>query len=268
MITTFLGGGNMAAAMIGGSLQAGFRSEDLRVCEPDRARAEHLEREFGVRTHREAGEWIAGSDLVVLAVKPQDARVAIEAARPHVGKTLLLSIAAGVRAATLARWLGHHNIVRAMPNTPALVGSGITGVVALPTVSDAARASAQRMLEAVGEVVWLDDETLLDPVTALSGSGPAYVFYFAEAIQRAGCDLGLSAEQARQLVMQTFAGAVRLAIDSGEPLARLRERVTSKGGTTAAALASLESDRVGAAIARAVLAANARAKAMGDELDV
>jgi pyrroline-5-carboxylate reductase len=268
MTTTFLGGGNMAAAMIGGLLQGGFRSEELRVCEPNRGRAAELEREFGVRTHPQAGAWIAGSDLVVLAVKPQDARAAVEAARPHLGDALLLSIAAGVRAATLARWAGHRNIVRAMPNTPALIRKGITGVVALPTVSAASKGRAQRVLEAIGAVVWLDDEALLDPVTALSGSGPAYVFYFAEAMQRAGCELGLTAEQARQFALQTFAGAARLAAESPEPLAQLRERVTSKGGTTAAALASLDADRVGAALVKAVLAANARAREMGDEFDV
>jgi pyrroline-5-carboxylate reductase len=267
MIVSFIGGGNMAAAMIGGMLQGGFSSGEIRVAEPDDGRAGELRRSFGVATHAQAGEWLTGSDVVVLAVKPQQAHAALAAARAFVGNGVLLSIAAGLRAETLARWLGNENVVRAMPNTPALIRCGISAVVALPGVSEAARGHAVRVLRAIGEVIWLDDEALLDPVTALSGSGPAYVFAFAEAMQRAGCELGLSLDQSRQLILQTFSGAAELAIRSTEPLGVLRERVTSKGGTTAAALASLEADRIDAAIVRAVHAASARARQLGDELD-
>lgn len=267
MITTFVGGGNMAAALIGGMLQGGFRADQIRVAETDAERARALRAMYPIEVHDALGGWAAPSDIVVLAVKPDQARAASAAIAAHLGGGLVLSIAAGVRATTLARWLGTANVVRAMPNTPALIRRGISAAAALPAVSTQGRADAECVLRAVGEVVWLDDEALLDPVTAVSGSGPAYVLLFAEALQRAGVDLGLSSEQARQLALHTFAGAAQLALASGDPLDVLRARVTSKGGTTAAALASLAADRVEAAIVRAVDAANKRAREMGDELD-
>jgi pyrroline-5-carboxylate reductase len=179
----------------------------------------------------------------------------------------LFSIPAGVRATPLARWLGSDVIVRTMPNTPALIGAGVTGATALAGVSSEQRAVAGEILAAVGQVVWFEDESRLDPVTAISGSGPAYVFYFIEALQQAARDMGLDDAQARSIAVQTFAGAARLAAASPEPVSVLRERVTSKGGTTAAALASLDSDGVKIAIVKALHAANARAKELGDELD-
>ena len=177
------------------------------------------------------------------------------------------SIAAGVRARTLARWLGHERIARAMPNTPALIGEAVTGAVALSAVSAGDRAKADQILSAIGSVVWFDDEAILDTVTAVSASGPAYVFFFIEALEAAGIERGLSATDARSLAIGTFAGAARLAAQSTESPAVLRERVTSRGGTTAAALERLSAMGVAAAVADAVRAAEARARELGDELE-
>jgi pyrroline-5-carboxylate reductase len=266
MNIAFIGGGNMAAALIGGMKRAGA-THAIAALEIDAARREQLARELGVTTHAAAGDWLGGCEVVVLAVKPQQMRAAVDAIRPFLRRPLVVSIAAGVRAATLARWLASDVIVRTMPNTPALIGAGITCAVALAGVSAAQRDAADAMLRAVGDVLWLDDEALLDPVTALSGSGPAYVFYFIEAMQQAAAALGFSESQGRRLAVQTALGAARLAAASDEPAAVLRARVTSKGGTTAAALASFETDGVGAALVRGVLAANARARELGDEFD-
>jgi len=184
---------------------------------------------------------------------------------PYLGRQLVLSIAAGIRAGDLARWLGTPIIVRAMPNTPALIGEGVSGLAALPAVSAVQRELAEKILRAAGSVVWMDREEDLDAVTAVSGSGPAYVFYFIEALIAAAQAEGLSAAQARALAIGTFAGAAQLAARSEDPVDVLRERVTSKGGTTAAALARLDAGKVQAAIATAVRAARLRAVELGDE---
>lgn len=266
MKIAFIGGGNMAAALIGGMKRAGL-DHAVSVLEIDAGRRRQLQDDHGVVAHGEAGAWLGDSDAVVLAVKPQQMRAAIESIRPYLARPLVLSIAAGVRASTLARWLSSDVIVRTMPNTPALIGAGVTGAVALGGVTPVQRSNAEKILRAVGEVVWFDDESMLDPVTAISGSGPAYVFFFIEAMEQAAAEMGLDAARARSLAVQTFVGAARLAAASPEPVSLLRERVTSKGGTTAAALASLESDRVRSAIVKALHAANARARELGDELD-
>jgi pyrroline-5-carboxylate reductase len=198
-------------------------------------------------------------------VKPQFMREACEAARPHLGEPLIVSVAAGIRTADIARWLGRGAIVRTMPNTPALIGRGVTGMAATHQVSGTQRELAESILRTAGDVVWFDDEAKLDAVTAVSGSGPAYVFYFIEALARAGTELGFTAEQARELAVQTFVGAAQLAADSTEPLETLRQRVTSKGGTTAAALAWLEANAVEARVVEAVHAAHRRARELGDE---
>jgi pyrroline-5-carboxylate reductase len=183
-----------------------------------------------------------------------------------VSKQLVLSIAAGIRAKDLSRWLnGHTAIVRTMPNTPALIGKGITGMVAMEGVSSQQREAADAIMCAVGATVWLDDETLIDPVTAVSGSGPAYVFYFIEAMQQAAQEMGLTAEQGKQLAIATFVGASQLAAESSESISLLRERVTSKGGTTYAALTSMEASGVKDAIVKAMKAAAARGKELGEE---
>lgn len=263
--TAFIGGGNMAGALIGGMLRDRQQPGDLHVVEIDAPRRAQLEREFGVRTSAGPDVALAASDVFVLAVKPQQMREVCAALKPFVRGQLIVSIAAGIRAADIARWLGTDCIVRAMPNTPALVGLGITGLAALPGTTAAQRAVAERILRAVGNVVWFDDEARLDPVTALSASGPAYVFYFIEALIRAGREMGFTDEQARQLAIETVVGAAHLARDATEPPEVLRARVTSRGGTTAAAIASMEAAGVGASIVAAVQAANRRATELGDE---
>jgi pyrroline-5-carboxylate reductase len=202
---------------------------------------------------------------VVWAVKPQTFKEAAAQARPHVGQALHLSVAAGIRSDSIAAWTGTERIVRSMPNTPALVGKGMTALYARPAVTAGDRARAEQVIATTGEHLWVAQEKDLDAVTALSGSGPAYVFYFLEAMTQAGTEMGLSAEQARRLAVGTFAGASALAGASDEPLQTLRERVTSKGGTTHAALASLENDAVKAAFVKALHAACKRATELGDE---
>jgi pyrroline-5-carboxylate reductase len=261
----FVGGGNMAGALIGGLVQNGTPARDLVAIEIDAARRAQLEQQFGIGTTAGADERLRTQGVLVLAVKPQQMKAVCGALAPHIGPQLVVSVAAGIRARDLARWLGTEKIVRAMPNTPALVGKGVTGLAALPAVGAQERAVAERILAAVGQVVWFDEESALDTVTAVSASGPAYVFYFIEAMIAAARADGLTESQARELAIGTFVGAAHLAASSSESVAVLRERVTSKGGTTAAALASLESDRVGAAIARAVHAAKVRAQELGDE---
>lgn len=260
----FVGGGNMAAALIGGLLRSGMSAGAIGVVEVDAARRDWLKSEFGVAADATA-DAAAEARIVVLAVKPQQMTTACAALRPYVARQVIVSIAAGTRARDIARWLRTTRIVRAMPNTPALVGQGITGMAALEGADAAERAAAERVLAVAGPVVWFDDEAALDAVTALSGSGPAYVFYFIEALIDAGQRMGLAAAQARELAIATFAGATHLAASSSESPAVLRERVTSKGGTTAAALACMHEDGLAESIVRAVLAAHRRAIELGDE---
>jgi pyrroline-5-carboxylate reductase len=261
----FLGGGNMAGAMIGGLAGKLYAAADIGVIEIDAGARERLARQWGVQVLPAAAEPVRQAQVVVLAVKPQQLREAVAAAKPFLANPLVISIAAGIRGSDLAGWLGSERIVRCMPNTPALVGAGITGAAALAGATEADRETADRILQAVGEVVWLKDEGLLDAVTAVSGSGPAYVFYFIEAMVEAGVRLGLDEAAARQLAQATFAGAARLATQSPDSLATLREKVTSKGGTTAAALDSLARDGVADAIGRAVQAAHTRAGELAEQ---
>ncbi len=262
----FIGGGNMAYALIGGLLSKGYPAETLRVVEISPDNREKLQRDFGVQTFENPAEGIANSQVIVYAVKPQQLReVATQTAALQHGQ-LLISIAAGVRAGDLAGWTGNSIVVRAMPNTPALIGSGMTGLYALPSVNADKRLKAQHILAAVGDTLWLEEESLLDAVTAISGSGPAYVFYFIEALQQAAVELGLKATDARRLSLATFLGASKLAANSVEDASVLRARVTSKNGTTDRALASLSVNNVAAHIALAAHAAAVRACEMGDEL--
>ncbi|MGE5146825.1 MAG: pyrroline-5-carboxylate reductase [Candidatus Eiseniibacteriota bacterium] len=265
MKIAFIGGGNMAAALIAGLLRAGRRPADIAAVEIDGARCAQLRQQFGIDAATAPAATLRDADALVLAVKPQFMREACEAARPHLGEPLIVSVAAGIRTAELARWLGRSAVVRTMPNTPALIGRGVTGMAATAQVSGAQRELAESILRTAGDVVWFDDEAKLDAVTAVSGSGPAYVFYFIEALARAGTELGFTAEQARRLAVQTFVGAAQQAADSSEALATLRARVTSRGGTTAAALAWLEANAVEARIVEAVHAAHRRARELGDE---
>ena len=261
----FIGGGNMANALIGGLLRQGLRASQIKVVEPFAEARERLATQFKVLAQASSGPQLRGSDLVVWAVKPQTFREAAAQTAPYTTESLHLSVAAGIRSDSIARWLGSERVVRCMPNTPALIGKGITGLFARPGVGAKDRTLAEQVLQPSGELLWVSEEPMLDAVTALSGSGPAYVFYFLEAMMQAGQDMGLNAPQARQLAIATFAGAAALAQASEEPLSLLRERVTSKGGTTQAALSSMEADQVKAALVRAMQAARQRAAEMGDE---
>jgi pyrroline-5-carboxylate reductase len=261
----FIGGGNMATALIGGLLQQGFKPGDLRVVEIAEDARDALGRKFGVGVTASLGGEIA-EDVVLLAVKPQQMRATARQLSASLRGQLVISIAAGIRTADLERWLGgHHRIVRVMPNTPALIRSGVSGLFAADAVKQADRDSAQNILGAVGGVVWVRNEPDIDAVTAISGSGPAYVFYFIEALEQAGIELGLDAGQAHQLAVQTFVGAAKLAAASDEPAAVLRARVTSRAGTTEAALKAMEANHVKHAIVDAARAAAARSKELGDE---
>lgn len=267
MKIAFIGGGNMAAALIGGLVARGVAPESFVVVEPSALQRETLRDRFGVASIASfEPQALHGTELCVLAVKPQQMRAAIEGLGPALADALVVSIAAGIRAADVSRWLGgHRRIVRAMPNTPALIGRGVTGLAAFEGLAEVDRDLAARTLSSVGEVVWVGAESMLDAVTAVSGSGPAYVFLMMEAMQQAACSLGLDERQARTLVLHTFAGASELALRSDEPVASLRERVTSKGGTTAAALEVLQARGLRAAFTDALLAAQRRSEQLGEQ---
>lgn len=270
----FIGGGNMATALIAGLAGKLTGGQNIHVVDPNTDALEKLHSQYGVSTAPGVNAALEGCDVIVLAVKPQSMREVARQLQPLLAAAtaagqppLLLSIAAGIRAADLARWLGGYAaIVRCMPNTPALIGLGITGMAAADGVSAAQRELADAIMAAVGATVWLEHEGLIDSVTAVSGSGPAYVFYFIEAMQAAAAELGLTAEQGRRLALATFTGAAQLALQSDDAVSVLRERVTSKGGTTYAALSSMEQSGVKGAIKTAMLAAAARGQQMGDEL--
>lgn len=263
----FIGGGNMASAIIGGLLRKGYAANTMRVIEIDAAARERVARQYAVTICEHIDAAAVAGDCVVLAIKPQSMREVATALRPHIKQQLIISIAAGIRGNDLARWLGGYaRLVRAMPNTPALVGAGCTGLYALPGASQEDVKRAETILGAVGTTLMVGHEEQLDAITAVSGSGPAYVFYFIEALQQAARELGITPDIARRLALETFAGAVKLASESPEEAATLRARVTSKGGTTAAALNSMTTDQVKEAIVRAVKAAHERSHEMGDEL--
>jgi len=261
----FIGGGNMAGAILGGLIRGGLPARQIQVVEPLAAAREKLVHEHGVTAHEQAGAFLQEADLIVWAVKPQSFAQAAAPVRAHAGQALHLSVMAGIRVAGIAAATGAARIVRAMPNTPALIGQGMTGLYAAPGVSEDDRARAEAVIRATGDALWVAQESLLDAVTAVSGSGPAYVFYVLEAMQAAGVELGLAPEQARRLAVATFAGSAALAGQASEPLATLRERVTSKGGTTHAAITTLDGAGVQPAFIRALRAAAVRAKELGDE---
>ncbi|MBT9456338.1 MAG: pyrroline-5-carboxylate reductase [Burkholderiaceae bacterium] len=261
----FIGGGNMASAIIGGLLKAGHAAADLLVVEPFEAQRAKLAADFGLQPLAAPDASLQRAGLVLWAVKPQLFTEAALPCRPHVQQALHLSVMAGIRSEALVAATGARRVVRAMPNTPALIGQGIAGLFARPEVTAADRALVEQVLRPTGTTMWVEREADLDAVTALSGSGPAYFFYVVEAMMAAAVEMGLTAEQGRQLALSTCAGAAALALQSDESPATLRERVTSKGGTTYAALSSLQADGVGAAVQRAVLAAQTRARELGDE---
>ncbi len=267
MKITFIGGGNMAGAIIGGLTRDGFAAADINIVEPVAAAREQIAQRFGVTVGGSIAELAQIGDVVVLAVKPQQMREAIKPLGARLQQHVVLSIAAGLRVADLSRWLnGYARIVRCMPNTPALIGAGITAACAPGDLATDKRSAVERILKAIGKVVWVDDESQLDAVTAVSGSGPAYVFYFMEALRDAAKELGLPAATAAELTLETVLGAAKLAAGSNEDVALLRARVTSKGGTTEAALESMMADKVKEAIVRAVKSANERSRILGAEL--
>jgi len=262
----FIGGGNMAQALITGLKSQKFAMRDIIVIELEANKREALEHAFGINTSAEINE-IKNCDVIVLAIKPQQLPQLAKTLAPLLKNQLVISIAAGIRLADLSRWLGDYKIiVRAMPNTPAQIQAGVTGLYAMPSVSKTQNALADQVLSAAGTTLWLDSEEKLDAVTAISGSGPAYVFYFIEALQEAALSLGLSEAQAKQLSIATFKGASLLADSNTTPIATLRAQVTSKGGTTEQGILSLENSKVKQAIALAAHKACERAKTLGDEL--
>jgi pyrroline-5-carboxylate reductase len=261
----FIGGGNMASAIIGGLIKQGMRPLQFMVLEPFAQQQAKLKADFGIEAFAAPNAMLAQASLVVWAVKPQVFKAAAWATRVHTAAALHLSVAAGIRSDSIAQWLGTERVVRSMPNTPALIGQGITALYARAAVNDADRASIERVISTTGEHLWLADEAQLDAVTALSGSGPAYVFYFIEAMTKAGVDMGLSPQESAQLAQATFTGAAALAHNSADSPEVLRQKVTSKGGTTHAAISSMQQDNVDTLFIRAMHAARRRAQELGDE---
>ena len=261
----FIGGGNMASAVIGGLIQRGLAPDQIDVVEPLAEARQALQAKFGLIAHAVAGDFLAQAGLLVWAVKPQVFKDAAAPVAPHTRAALHLSVAAGIPSASIARWLDSERVVRSMPNTPALIGQGITGLFPRPGVTASDRQRIEQVLAPTGAVVWLAQEELLDAVTALSGSGPAYVFYFLEAMTQAGTEMGLPPEQAYKLAVQTFRGASALAEASSEPPQVLRQRVTSKGGTTHAAITTLDAQHVKDSFIQALHAAERRARELGEE---
>ena len=284
-IIAFIGGGNMAAAIIGGLRKSGVEAAAILVVDPGDAQRERLHTDHGVRTLPAADASLAEAATVVWAVKPQYFQAAALPCAPHVAHALHVSVMAGIRSDAIVHATRSQRVVRAMPNTPALIGQGIAGLFAREAVTADERRRVEQVLAPTGQLLWVAQEADLDAVTALSGSGPAYVFYFVEAMMQAAAEMGLSPEQGKQLALThmqdggldgtqlaqrlsglaTFAGATSLAAASDEPPEVLRERVTSKGGTTHAALSSLEADGVKAAFVKALKAAQRRANELGDE---
>ncbi|GGZ53697.1 pyrroline-5-carboxylate reductase [Lysobacter xinjiangensis] len=258
----FIGGGNMARSLIGGLVVQGRAAGSIRVAEPVDALRDALAKDFGVAVFATAGEAAAGASTVVLAVKPQVMRaVCGELAGVAPADALMVSIAAGITSAQIDRWLGGGRaIVRAMPNTPSLIGQGVTGLFATGAVTPAQRQRAAALLESGGPTTWIDDEALMDAVTAVSGSGPAYVFLLAEAMQAAAERQGLPPDAASLLVRQTIAGAAAMLVQAVEPAPVLRARVTSPGGTTQAAVETLQAGGFAALLDRAIERATQRGR--------
>ena len=268
MNIAFIGGGNMAGALIGGLLANGYDRGAISVVELSAAARERLAAQHGVRATSAPDAATMEADVLVLAVKPQDMRSALSGLAANLKPKLVISIAAGVRVAAISRWLGgHRKLVRCMPNTPALIGSGIAALYALAEVSAEERKKAEMILGAVGEVVWVEEERLLDPVTAVSGSGPAYVFWFIEQLAASGEKLGLARDVSLKLALHTMLGSAKLAAQSDKSPGELRKQVTSKGGTTEAALRVFDEEKLAERFMKALEAASRRGAVLGDELD-
>ncbi|MDT8311069.1 MAG: pyrroline-5-carboxylate reductase [Methylophaga sp.] len=265
----FIGGGNMARSLIGGLVADGLPAAQIHVLDTQPAVLSNLQRDYKVQTHNDLASAVQSAEVIVLAVKPQqmqDAVKALSAVWP--GNALLISIAAGIRLDDLGRWLGHPDaaIVRAMPNTPSLVQAGASALIANDAVSAQQREQAEAILRAVGLAIWLNDETKMDAVTALSGSGPAYFFLVMEAMENAAIELGLPQETARLLCLETAFGAAKMALESDKSAVTLRQQVTSPGGTTERAIHELEDGGLHGLFENALVAAALRARELGDQL--
>ena len=260
---TFIGGGNMARSLVGGLLARGTAADAIRVSDPAAASREALHHDFGIATFPGNADAVRGAPTWVFAVKPQVMRTVCQALAPMAqeARPLVVSIAAGITAGQLEQWLGGGiAVVRCMPNTPALLGAGVTGLYANPRVDAAGRDAAESLLAAAGKTVWIEDEARMDAVTATSGSGPAYVFLLAEAMQAAAREQGLAEDTARTLVLQTILGAARMLTESDADAAELRRRVTSPGGTTQAAIETFEAGGFRELVGRAIAAATTRGR--------
>ena len=266
MKINFIGGGNMANAIIGGLKNNGFDMSSITVLELNAEKRATLAKDFNVQVTDTYAEF-GNTDVTILAVKPQQLKEVCSQLTSVLKSQLIISIAAGVRSLDIARWLNnYHAIVRVMPNTPAQIQAGVSALYAMPNVTEAQREQAETILAAVGKTIWLDDEEKMDAVTAISGSGPAYVFYFIEALQEAGIKLGLSEEAASMLALQTFSGASLLATKSVVDIKTLRAQVTSKGGTTEQGLLVLESENIKNIMYMAAKAAADKSVLLGDQL--
>ncbi len=263
---TFIGGGNMASALIKGLIGGGFSPDQILVIEPSDQARTRLYQDFSIHCIEDPHSDSAWqkSPLFVWAIKPQQMKEVCESLAPRCSSALHLSVAAGISSSSLSKWLRTERVVRAMPNTPALIGLGQTGLFARPSVSQIEREQVERLIQGTGQCIWLADETLLDAVTAISGSGPAYVFYFLEALSQVGIELGLSPVDSKQLAIGTFFGASQLALQSQEALSTLRERVTSKGGTTEAALLHMQKCNIAEGFKESVKRAQEKALELGN----
>jgi pyrroline-5-carboxylate reductase len=260
-----IGGGNMASAIIGGLIKKGLPVARIEVIDTNPEARERLKDNYGLVAHAEPGAFLKDFPIVIWAVKPQTFKDAAVPTAPYVSQALHMSVAAGIPTDSIKRWLGVERIVRSMPNTPALIGKGVTGLFARAGVTEQDRKHIEHIASVMGEFVWVEREDLLNAVTALSGSGPAYVFYFLEAMTTAGVEMGLTAEQAYQLAVETFRGAGELAKFSDEPPEVLRQRVTSKGGTTHAAITRMDASDMKALFGQALHAAERRSEELGAE---
>ena len=270
MNISFIGGGNMARAIIGGLKNNDFDMSAITVIDPDVKKCEQLVAEFNVQvsdSYVENDNINKRSHVIVLAVKPQQMREVCEQLSKKISSQLIISIAAGIRTTDISRWLGNYpSVVRVMPNTPAQIQAGVSALFAMPNVNQLQQDRASTILGAVGTTLWLDDEAKMDAVTAISGSGPAYVFYLIEALQDAAINLGMTAEESSMLAVQTFAGASLLASQSSADIKTLRAQVTSRGGTTEQGILALETANIKKIILAAAQAAADKSKSLGDDL--
>ena len=264
----FIGGGNMADALVGGLLASGIAASQIRAVDVSGDARRRLADKHRIACFDTPQKAYRPGDVIVFAVKPQQMQEAARFSGLKANANLVISIAAGIALGSLARWLGGHaKLVRAMPNTPALIGAGVTGLYALAGVSEPEKKQAETILGAVGRTAWIPQESLMDAVTAVSGSGPAYVFWFIEQLANAGESLGLPSEVAKTLALETVLGSARLAAQSADSPAVLRERVTSKGGTTEAALKAFDEQKLAERFLRAIEAARDRGAELGAQLD-